>query len=85
MGNLYFADFVYKVSQNARLLHHIIHMTTMSACIPCLFDCKNTLGCLSVNVWSDESAGFQCEPNNATIATVTKMVSLIQMQLFIMS
>ena len=69
---LYFAGFVYKLLRNVRLLNHVNHMTTVSAYAPCLFDCMNTLGCLSVNVWPNESAEFWCELNNATIATVMR-------------
>ena len=72
MGNLSFIGFVYKVTRNSRLLCHAGYVTTVSEHTLCLFDCMNTLSCLSVNVWSDESAGFRCELNNATMATVTR-------------
>ena len=72
MKNLSFAGLLYKLTSNARLLQHVGHVTTVTEEILCLFDCMNTLGCLSVNVWSDESAGLRCELNNATMATVRR-------------
>ena len=44
----------------------------VNAEIKCLGACIQMVGCRSVNMWSGQPAGHQCELNNATITSATQ-------------